>query len=264
MDKQVTISVKGLLVTAVLVLALLAAYLVGAAGKVGTPARAADETAAPSTSKRVLTMTGTGEATAVPDQLSFRLSVNAKRADLDDALAAANRLMRHALAAVRDHGVAADDIQTTGLSMYPEYDYHSYAPPTLTGYRVTQTAKVLVKELGQAGKAISAAIESGDNGVRVSGIRLEIGDPDQVMTQARDKAVQEATAKAQQYAEATGQTLGDVVDLREVSSARPVPQPLYYRAEAAALTDGIALKGLPIRAGEDELKVTVQIVWSFS
>ena len=263
MDKQVTISVKGLLVTAVLVLALLAAYLIGAAGKVGTPARAADETTTGTTTKRVLTMTGTGEATAVPDQVTFRLSVSAKRADLDDALAEASRLMKRALHRLADHGVAGDDVQTTGLSMYPEYDYHSYGPPTLTGYRVTQTARVLVKQLGQAGKAISAAIESGNNGVRVSGIQLQIGDPDPVLADARDAAVAEATAKAQQYAEATGQTLGDVVDLREVSSARPRPQ--YLRG---ALDDAVSLsagfKALPIRAGEDELKVTVQIVWSFS
>jgi len=265
MDKQVTISVRGLLVTAVLVLALLAAYLIGAAGKAGTPARAADETAAPTTTKRVLTMTGTGEATAVPDQVTFRLSVSAKRTDLDDALAEASRKMKRALARLAANGVPGDDVQTTGLSMYPEYDYHSYAPPTLTGYRVTETARVLVKQLGKAGKAISAAVASGQNSVRVSGINLQIGDPDAVLAEARDAAVAEATAKAEQYAEATGQTLGDVVDLREVSSARPVPQPAYLRGamyDAVTLSTGI--KALPIRAGEDELKVTVQIVWSFS
>lgn len=265
MDKQVTISVRGLLVTAVLVLALLAAYLIGAAGKAGTPARAADETTTETTSKRVLTMTGTGEATAVPDQVTFRLSVSAKRFDLDDALAEASRKMKRALARLAENGVPGDDVQTTGLSMYPEYEYHSYEPPTLTGYRVTQTARVLVQDLRKAGKAISAAVSSGQNSVRVSGIQLQIGDPDAVIAEARDAAVEEATAKAQQYAEATGQTLGDVVDLREVSSARPVPQPAYLRGAmyaAASLSDG--LKALPIRAGEDELKVTVQIVWSLS
>jgi len=264
MDNKVTISVRGIVVTAALLLALAAAYVLGSAGKVGTPARAADEPA--SAAKRVLTMTGTGESTAVPDQLSFRLSVSAKRDDLEDALTEASRLMRHALAAAEAYGVTKDDMQSTGLQMYPEYDYPAYGRPVLTGYRVTQTARVLVKQLGKAGKAITAVVGSGGNQVRVTDIQLEIGDPEAVMARARAAAVKEATAKAQQYADATSQSLGAVMDLRELSAARPQPRDLY---------DGLAYKRMdfanlagamrvPIRAGEDELRVTVQIVWSFS
>jgi uncharacterized protein YggE len=262
MDTKVTISVRGLVVTAAVLLALVAAYVLGSAGHVGTPARAADDAA--DTSRRVLTLTGTGEATAVPDQLSFRLSVSAKNEDLETALATASQLMRHALAAAEKFGVTKDDMQTTGLQMNPEYRYHSYGPPELTGYRVTQTARVLVKQLGKAGKTISAIVASGGNRVRVTGIQLEVGDPDVVMAKARAAAVKEATAKAEQYAGATGQTLGDVMDLREVSAPNPRRDYLFnrYYSKAAALTDA-ALR-VPIRAGEEELKVTVQIVWSFS
>ena len=243
MDTKVTISVRGIVVTAALLLALAAAYVLGSAGRVGSPARAADEPAA--AAERVLTMKGTGESTAVPDQLSFRLSVSAKRDDLEDALTEASRLMRHALAAAGEYGVAKDDMQTTGLQMYPEYDYPSYGPPVLTGYRV---------------------VGSGGNQVRVTRIQLEIGDPEAMMAKARAAAVEEATAKAQQYADATGQSLGDVVDLREVSAVRPQPRDLYYPAAYKRLAADTALAGLrvPIRAGQDELRVTVQIVWSFS
>jgi len=260
MDTKLTISVRGLVVTAAVLLALAAAYVLGTGGRVGTPARAADE---PAPDERVLTVTGSGQATAVPDQLSFQLSASAKRTELDAALADASRTMKRSLAALGAFGVAAEDVQTTGLQMNPEYAYHAYAPPTLTGYRVTQIARVLVKQLGKAGKAISAVVTAGGNGVRVGGIRLRVGDPDAVLAQARAKAVQEATAKAQQYAEATGQALGQVVDLREVSAAAPQPRELDYGR--AALADTLAsFKALPIRAGEDQLKVTVQIVWQFS
>jgi len=262
MDNKVTISVRGLVVTAAVLLALVAAYVLGSAGDVGTPARAADEAA--DTSKRVLTMIGTGEATAVPDQLSFRLSVSAKDKDLETALATASRLMRHALAAAEGFGVTKDDMQTTGLQMNPEYRYHSYGPPELTGYRVTQTARVLVKQLGKAGKAISAVVASGGNRVRVTGIQLEIGDPDAVMAKARAAAVTEATAKAQQYADATGQSLGEVTDLREVSSARPESRDYLYDGVSFELAARTSAFRVPIRAGQDELNVTVRIVWSFS
>ena len=57
-----------------------------------------------------------------------------------------------------------------------------------------------VRELAKGGTAVAAAVETGGNGVRVRDIRLEIGDPDAVLEQARDAAVEEATAKAEQYA----------------------------------------------------------------
>ncbi len=110
-------------------------------------------------------------------------------------------------------------MQTTGLQMHPTYEYHDYSPPVLTGYRVTQRAQVTVRELAEGGKAVSAAIESGGNGVRATDLRLGISDPEAALAKARDAAVEAATAKAEQYAAATGQSLGDVLGLREVTSS---------------------------------------------
>ena len=89
MDRTMTVSVKGLLVTAVVLLALLAAYLLGGAGGAApSPAQAAPAAAERPAREdaRTLRMVGTGEATVVPDQLGFTLSVTAKQPALDDAL----------------------------------------------------------------------------------------------------------------------------------------------------------------------------------
>ena len=261
MNGNVTVRVRSLLVAALVAMALVLAYLLGGAGG-GTPAAHAadDQAAAPADQRRVLTMTGTGEAGAVPDQLSFALGVNLTRVDLDDALAAANATMGRVLATLTKYGVGKADVQTTGLSMTPVYAYHDYSPPTITGYRVSERASVLVKKLDQGGKAVSAAVAAGGNDVRVSNIRLLVGDDDAVMAKARDAAVAEATAKAEQYAEASGQTLGDVVTLREVRT-RPLPaaEPAAgYLVQDRAAT---GLKAMPIRAGRDHGSVTVQVVW---
>lgn len=266
MNNNVTVSVRGLLVAAVVAMALVVAYLLGGSDGATTAARAAqaadDENAAPA-QHRVLTMSGTGEAGAVPDQLSFALGVNVTRVDLDQALDAANTSMGRVLGALGEYGVEKGDIQTTGLSMTPVYQYHDYSPPTITGYRVSERASVLVRELKQGGKAVSAAVAAGGNNVRVSDIRLLVGDDDAVMERARDAAVAEATAKAEQYAAASGQTLGEVMTLREVR-ARPLPsvelQSGYLGRDSAAE----ALTAMPIRAGRDEGSVTVQIVWELS
>ena len=272
-NQTVTMSVRGLLVTAVGLLALVTAYLLGDAGGGPAAAQAAGQqqlaaqqqvAGAGAAGQRPLTMVGKGEATAVPEQLSFALEVNAARADLETALSVASRITKRVLGQLTAYDVRRGDVQTTGLSMYPVYDYHAYAPPTLRGYRVSQRAAVLVRDLKQAGRAVSAAVAAGGNRARVSDIRLRIGDPEAAMKRARDAAVAQATAKAGQYAAAAGQQLGDVLTLREVrSSTRSavLDRGLAFPALRGAMD---AVRPLPIRAGKDDLSVTVQVVWEFA
>jgi uncharacterized protein len=259
MSGNVTVSVRSILLAGLVGLALVTAYLVGGQGEaVGAAASAAPQQ---QSGPRLMRMVGTGEATAVPDQISFSLSAQARRLDLDDAMSASSATMARVLAELGRYGVEKRDVQTTGLSMYPVYEYHSYEPPTLVGYRVTQRAKVLVDELTKGGPAISAAVEVGGNGVRVSGIRLGIADPEAVLDRARDAAVESATAKAEQYAAAAGQSLGDVVSIREVG--RPAGPPRPQLAFRGTLDSAEVTKALPIRAGKDDLSVRIQVVWAF-
>lgn len=205
---------------------------------------------------RTIAMRGTGESTGVPDQLTFRLSVRAKAGDVTTALDDASASMRRVLSALGRADVRRKDVQTTGLSVRPDYDYSSSGPPVLTGYVATQSVSVLVRELRDSGAAIAAATEAGGNAVRVSGVGLRIGDRDGLLAEARDAAVTQARAKAEQYAAATGQELGDVLTVREVGARGGSPVALSY--QRAAL-DTVA--ALPIRAGTQDLKVTVAVVW---
>ena len=263
MERTVTISVKGLLVAAVVLLGLVTAYLLGGAG--GTqPAQATttDPPTAAENTPRSLRMVGTGEATVVPDQLTFTLSVTSKQIGLDQALADSSATMERVLARLRAFGIREGDVQTTGLQMHPEYDYPAYSPPVLTGYRVTQRAQVTVRELARGGKAVSAAIESGGNRVRATDLRLGISDPEAALAKARDAAVEAATAKAEQYAAATGQALGDVLGLREITSTGSGSRDW---AELGGIRSAALDRGaLPIRAGKEDLGVRVEVRWAFS
>lgn len=263
MDHNVTVSVKSILLAGLVALALLTAYLLGASGDpVAAPASAVPPASA-AEDRRLVRMLGTGEATAVPDEISFGLSVTAKRLELEDALDGSSHTMKRVLAALEEYGVRRTDVQTTGLSMHPEYDYRDYGPPVLTGYRVTQRATVRVRELAQGGKAIAAAVGAGGNAVRVSGIRLQVGDPEAVLERARDAAVESATAKADQYAEATGQELGQVVSIREVGGPGRRDYRPQFGMNLRAAYDAELAGALPIRAGKDELKVRIEVVWTF-
>jgi uncharacterized protein YggE len=267
MSSSITVSVRTVLVALVGTLAVVAAYLLGGGG--GEPVAAAPVASAPAATQEdlragtvpgTLTMTGAGEVVGVPDQMRFRVAVTKKAADVSTAMDDASSTLATVLDALEEEGVARKDTQSTGLSVDPEYDYSSYGPPVLTGYRVNQSVSVLVRDLADGGRAIAAATEAGGNAIRVSGIGLEIGDREALLDEAREAAVEAATAKAEQYADATGQQLGQVLTLTEGKAAvRPTrDQVLEQRAYAA---DTAALKAVPIRAGREDLTVNVSLVW---
>jgi uncharacterized protein YggE len=266
MSSSVTLSPRSVVVGLLGALALAGAYILGT-GNGGSavatepPSASAGSAAPDATRSRTITMTGQGEATAVPDQLAFRVSVTTTRTDVPDALDASTATLNRVLAALDRLGIQRKDTQSTGLSIDPEYRYFDYAPPQITGYRVRQSLSVLVRDLRTGGEAITAVAGAGGNAVRVSDIGLRVGDRDAALAEARDAAVKAATAKAKQYAEATGQSLGDVLTLKEGHRASR-PRPVYKVSEQRAITaDSLAV---PIRAGREDVEVTVAIVWALS
>lgn len=262
MGSSITVSVRSLLLAGLVLMGLVTAYLLGASGEpVTAPAQAAEQASPVAADQRLVAMVGEGETTAVPDEMSFALSVSTKRLELEEALASSSRTMRRVLAVLEQHGVEDGDVQTTGLSMQPEYEYRAYAPPTLTGYRVTQRAQVEIDRLQDGGSAVSAAIDAGGNGVRVRAIELQVGEPEEVLRRARDAAVAAATAKAEQYAAATGQELGEVVSIREVDERHVTRQPLLQAAGYKSAD--LSRATLPVRAGKDDLRVRIEVVWAF-
>ncbi len=258
MSSTISVSVRSVVMTVVLVLGMLAAYVVGSTSDGADTAHATTEAPAASDAPHRITMTGTGDATGVPDQLSFKLSVGATAADVATAMDRSNTTMSRVVAALGRNGVDKEDTSTTGLSIDPIYRYYDYQPAEITGYRVRQSLGVLVRSLRDGGEVVSAAVAAGGNSSRISELKLKIGDVDGLLAQARDNAVEEATAKAEQYAAATGQQLGSVLTLREVKST-PRSR-ATYDLSASAVADR-AFKSVPIQAGSERLDVEVAVVW---
>ncbi|HSV38686.1 MAG TPA: SIMPL domain-containing protein [Nocardioidaceae bacterium] len=251
MDKRNSASLVALVAV---LLGVLGAYAIGA-GQRG-PAAVAAETEPPT---RSIAIDAVGEVRGVPDQVAFDLSVRGRAVDLAGALDRASATMRRVLDVLADQGVDRKDVQTTGLSMDPVYRYLSGSEPILEGYRVVQRAEVVVRSLRDAGKVITAAVGAGDSTVSVSDLRLQLGDRASLLSDAREKAIAEAEAKAEQYAGAAGQTLGAVLSIKETTAQ--APQYLYENAfRSQALAADLA-SSVPIRAGSEQVKVTVSVVW---
>jgi len=210
------------------------------------------------TTRPSIVMTGNGSATGIPNQLGFNLQVTLTRPDVATAMDDASREMKRVFTAIAGEGVERKDLQTTGLSIDPSYDYSGNVE-RLVGYTVTERARIQVRDLRKAGKTLSAAAKAGGNDVRINGVGLSIANRDALMAQARKAAVADAKAKAEAYAQAGGQHLGRVLSLKEVSAV--APQPVAYDLTDTAAYAGRALKSVPIRAGQKDLSVQIQVVW---
>jgi uncharacterized protein YggE len=211
-------------------------------------------------------VTGTGDAYSVPDVATFSFSVTETAKTVADAQAAATTKADAALKAVRDAGVADKDIQTQSYNINPHYDYSGalcssgYCPPgkqVLTGYDVSETILVKVRDLSKAGD-IFASI--GSLGVQnVNGLDFSVDNPDAVQAEARSKAIADAQSKANLLAKQLGVSLVRVMSFSE--STGGYPRPIYNMGAAKAMSVAAPQAAPDIAVGQEKVTDNVTITY---
>ena len=241
---------------------LIAAFALGVGQGGAAPAAASDAagntavtTAVPAAGAARITVTGTGNVSGVPNQLSLSMGVQTSAGSVATALRQANAAARSVAAVLRRSGVAASDIQTSGLSIYPNYSNSSGVP---SGYQVSEQLTITLRRLSVAGSQISAAARAGGNATTIDGVSLNLSDTSTLLASAREKAVADAKAKAAAYAHALGRPLGAVVSMSEATPAVPF-QPLPMAASASGSR---APSPVPVHPGTQQLSVTVTVVFA--
>jgi len=200
-----------------------------------------------------ITVTGTGNVSGVPDQLALSMGVQTSGSSVAAALRQANSAVRSITTVLRHGGVAASDIQTSGLSIYPNYS-GNYGVPD--GYQVSEQLTITLRRLSAAGSQISAAARAGGNATVIDGVSLNLSDTSTLLASARAKAVADAKAKATAYARALGRPLGPVVSMSETPVAQPYPVPGFATPSASR-----AASSVPVHPGTQQLSVTVTVVF---
>ena len=231
---------------------LLAGLVVVGVGRAPDAARAAD--AVPDD---IVTVTGTGTMSGVPDVLRVTFSVRVARDDVQSALDGQATATRKLLRALRDAGVENKDLQTTDLNLYRNYDRHGHP----IGYVASTSVQARITPIDDAGATITAGATSSSH-VEVGGLDFELSDPAALVKQARDAAYADAKARAEQYAELSGRTLGRVEVVNEtVNTPQATVSGAHAVAAAAAAPGG---SPTPIRAGRQTVKVRVNVIWNLT
>jgi uncharacterized protein YggE len=201
-----------------------------------------------------VSVVGEGRAEARPDRAVFRIGVEVHRPTVEEARGRAAEALAAMIASLRAAGVGDDDIQTTTLSVSPDYEY-SESGRRLLGYVAQNIVTARMTTLDQVGPTIDAAIAAGGDDVRLDGLHFELIDPEALRGEARTKAVENARVHAQQLAQAAGVELGEPVSISETSGSQPGP--VMMRMEAAR--SDAAAPPTPIEPGVTEAVVQVNV-----
>ena len=226
---------------------LLAAFAMTAA-----PATALAQ-AAPASDGTLLSVSSRAEARKAPDIATFSAGVVTQAADGNAALRQNAEQMNRVLAAIKAAGVADKDVQTSGISLNPQYRYEENQPPRITGYQASNTVNVKLREVAKMGKVLDALVASGAN--QVNGPSFGIDDPEPMYDRARLDALKAARARAETYAGALGVRVRRIVSISEGGAAMPSPMPRMAMMKAEAYDS------TPVAAGESSVSVNLDVVF---
>jgi uncharacterized protein YggE len=206
------------------------------------------------TTLRTVTVTGTGTAEAPPDLLTISVGVECRRASVGAAYADAGTASAAVSAALRQHGVAAPDIRTSGLNVRPELIWREGEGQQVAGYVASSMLTVRVRQVAAASAVIASVVEAGGDDARLNGLELGFADESPMLARAREAAWRDAAAAAEQFAALASATLGRVLSVAEHPlAAGPVPVARFERAVAA---DAIG-----VEPGQASLNAGVTVVW---
>lgn len=214
--------------------------------------------AAAETPVATIAVTGEGRVEASPDMATLSLGVVTEGRTAAEALGANSDAVAAMIERLRGAGIAERDLQTSGLSLGPRYDYSSSSgeAPKITGYTAQNMVTVRIRAIDTVGAVLDGAVTDGAN--TLNGLAFGMQDSAALVDEARRRAVADAARKAALYAEAAGVTLGRVISISEPGEGR-VPMPMVM-AEAAFAKGG----DVPVAPGEVNLSASVAIVYEIA
>jgi uncharacterized protein YggE len=197
---------------------------------------------------RTITVIGEGTAAASPDLARVSIGVTTSAPTATEATKENNDKMTGIINTLKDLGIADKDIQTTNYSISPEFSSQKGETNQITGYRVSDTVQVTVRNLDKIGTVLDQVTQAGAN--NISGISFSIENPATLRAEARAQAFADAQARAKDLAKLGGVQLGEILSISESTGGGPVPV-------ANALSSAA-----PIQPGQTEVHTQIQVIYA--
>jgi len=233
--------------------ALLAALLIGVA-TLPAAAYAQQPAVTQTTTATRLDLEVSGEVTRVPDVAIISAGVVSRSPTASGALQDSADRMGRVLSALKRAGVADRDLQTSNISLNPEYRYPQNAEQQLIGYTASNTLTVRFRDIRTSGKILDALVSQGAN--QINGPNLVVDNPQAALDEARAQAVANGRERADLYAHSLGMHVIRLVSVAE-QGGNEVIAPM---AQGMITVSGSRMQ-TKIESGEQKLQVTLAMTF---
>jgi hypothetical protein len=198
-----------------------------------------------------ISVTGEASISVPPDLALVDAGVASDAKTAREASEANNNAMTKVLAALKAANVDAKDIQTSRLSLQPQYAPNRSGPSPVVGYRVSNRVTVRIRDVSKLANVIDTLVGAGANDI--GNVSFQVSQASKLLDEAREKAVADARRKAEIYARAAGVTLGTPLSISEEGA----PQPMFRARMAAPMATPT-----PVAQGEETLSISVGVTWA--
>lgn len=205
-----------------------------------------------------ITVTGEAKAEQANNIATFQASVSATGEDKQKVTNEVNTKMTALVTAVKNFGIPDADIQTqvVAVNEEPVYEIMIY-PPRDTGkkqWRAMNSIQITLRKVDQASALTDLLNKSGATDVYGPNLRADDTTATQADTLAA--AINDARAKAQKVANASGRSLGKVINVVE-GGASSYPVPYLMEARGGADTKAVP----PVEPGTQTVYKTVTVIF---
>lgn len=200
-------------------------------------------------------VSGEGKTYVTPDIAKITVGIQETGSSLVTVQNSVNQKSGALSTAIEKLGIKKEDIKTTSYNLYPQYDYQT-TPNRVTGYTVSTTYEVTIRNFDTINDVITAATASGANMEGAIGFEVNDTTKNEKLNDARKLAVTDAKTKAEGLANAAGITLGKVINIAE-SQNNNIIRPMYAAGGGTTLDKAVAPP--TVSPGQTEIDVTVSL-----
>ena len=203
-----------------------------------------------------ITVQGTAQITAYPDEVSVTANASVVAGTVDAAQESMNGIVALATQKLLELGVLEEDVVTTDYSYYPRQNYDTN---TITGYEANHTLSITCRDVEMLDGVIGALTDSGFT--NIYSVQYDISTRSELYQQALDLAIRRAEQKALRMAQTGGMVITGIRAITENGgynegyAVNTAKDGAVLRAESAATG---------IRSGSVGVSASVTVVYEAS
>lgn len=209
-------------------------------------------------SQNTINVSETGIVYAVPDVALVTFSSITQESTIDKALQKNSDKTNGIIDFLKRQGIQETDMKIVDFNIYPQYEWQTkgvdltvypMGKRVIVAYQAVASVEVKMRDTDLIGRNIQGSVEAGAS--QVSGLKFVIDKEEDLKKVAREQAINNAKAKAQEIAGKMGVRLGAPVSFTESYYT-----PVYSATDKATAGTGSTLQ---IVVGENKIEVTVNV-----